>query len=150
MGARLVFLAHVSPMHSAKAHIRGTLDYTHQLLQTAAAERAPIKKSAGVARPDRWSKRQFAAWLTQLEEGQYADLVEYFQIDGLTMAHEWRVHLEERVEAAGGTRQQANEIYEAFHELLQRAKKAEAKTRTNTDLQRFKVKSKGFEVQIYE
>eukprot|EP00670_Eutreptiella_braarudii_P023025 CAMPEP_0174364806 /NCGR_PEP_ID=MMETSP0811_2-20130205/74472_1 /TAXON_ID=73025 ORGANISM="Eutreptiella gymnastica-like, Strain CCMP1594" /NCGR_SAMPLE_ID=MMETSP0811_2 /ASSEMBLY_ACC=CAM_ASM_000667 /LENGTH=441 /DNA_ID=CAMNT_0015504825 /DNA_START=135 /DNA_END=1457 /DNA_ORIENTATION=+ len=94
MGARLVFLAHVSPMHSAKAHIRGTLDYTHQLLQTAAAERAPIKKSAGVARPDRWSKRQFAAWLTQLEEGQYADLVEYFQIDGLTMAHEWRVHLE--------------------------------------------------------
>ena len=99
------------------------VDYAAAMIETsrAAQERKAFKG------PEAWSKQQMVDWVAQLDGGKYASLAPSFQITGKMYAVEWVGVHHNRVEAAGGTREDSEAIYDAFHAELKKAKDAARK-----------------------
>ena len=95
-------------------------------MSRAAQERKAFKG------PETWSKQQMVDWVAQLDEGKYASLAPSFQITGKMYAVEWVGVHHNRVEAAGGTREDSKAIYDAFHAELKKAKDAARKKQAGT------------------
>lgn len=115
-----LFIAHLNPLRSSIKHTLNTLDYLLFMVEKSRAE----LKAATLSGPEAWTKTQTVEWVASLQDGKFQHLAPYFQITGIMLSTEWLGHLERRVCAAGGTENDAREIYEAFHDLKARHKKS--------------------------
>lgn len=111
------FIAHVAPTNVSALHTRNTLEYCRQLRSTA-------QNSAKGGGPDRWPATRLQRWVHDNWGNEHPALPSAFAtISGRTMATMWRGELLRRVEAVGATVEVADQVYDAFHALVQQAKK---------------------------
>ena len=117
---RTVFVSHLSPLHSSVAHTLNTLDYTVAMIEATRAERERAKFEG----PEKWSRKKVQKWVEELEGGRFASYVPAFGYTGKALSVEWRGDVVKKVEALGGTEDDAMTVLDAFHEVVKAAKKA--------------------------
>jgi hypothetical protein len=77
--------------------------------------------------PEAWTAQQVQQFVSGLDGGRVRHLAEVFAISGKALSSEWIGHIERRVEAAGGTSEEAHIIYDAFYARNQAFKKSQKK-----------------------
>lgn len=116
---RTLFIAHIAPTNLSAQHTRNTLDYCTQMRDVATdADR----RNAFIG-PEQWTPAKLQAWVASIHNARFAHLSPAFaSISGKTMATIWRGEFVRRINAAEGSDEDADIIYEAFFELNKRAK----------------------------
>mmetsp|Transcript_23919 Transcript_23919/g.54506 ORF Transcript_23919/g.54506 Transcript_23919/m.54506 type:complete len:124 (-) Transcript_23919:170-541(-) len=110
--SRVVWVSHLSPMASSAQHTRQTMQFVRSLREVA-------RDVPGKRPPVRWNRSEVQHWVKGLEDGKYAHLARWMEwADGATIKHEWRVDFVQRLSASGVAEDEAEFIFDAFHELL--------------------------------
>ena len=119
--AASVFISHLSPLHSSVGHTLNTLDYTVAMIEATRAEQERAKFQG----PETWSRKKTQHWVSTVEGGKYAGVAAAFSsYTGKALSIEWRGDVVKKVEALGGTEDDAMFLLDTFYELCQAAKKA--------------------------
>ena len=128
-----IFVAHLAPLRSSLKHNENTCQFVSSLLEKITRAE---KEQSNFTGPLQWSKQEMMNFVKGLEDkcgygdGRFVNLSESFQLTGKLFSTEWIGDVEKRVVAAGGTKSDANDIYDSFHDLVKRDKARRRKTAT--------------------
>ena len=131
---KVIFIAHLAPLRSSLKHIENTCQFVNSLLEKVT--RAEREKS-NFTGPLQWNKLEMMNFVRSLDcnndDRRFHALSESFQLTGKLFSVEWIGDVEKRVVAAGGTKDDANYIYDKFHELVKKDKERQKKKHSKTN-----------------
>lgn len=114
-----IFIAHLAPTNLSFQHTRNTLDYCTQMRDVA----TDADRRNALIGPEQWTPAKLQAWVATIHNARFAPLSPAFaSISGKVMATMWRGEFVRRINAAKGSDEDADIIYDAFFELNKRAK----------------------------
>ena len=119
-----IFLPHFCPLRSSIKHSFNTAMYATSMVAVKSRQEIEKDKLQG---PLKWNANQMEKWVRELQDGRFASISTSFHLTGILFSVEWMNDVTRRVCAAGGSEQDAEVIYDAFHLLLKKYKAMVAK-----------------------